>query len=153
MNYGEENDYSGGEQDARDVTIDDIKSFLQGELSPEAFERFMQMLEALGDQEAENENPDQDNQQDPEDDPDFVAPGKAGFIGEFGNGPQGEDQPPAFRGKPRPGGAQDSAYYRRFPDARRLKIALDAGGLRPAPVASSAAHASYAARFGRVRHV
>jgi hypothetical protein len=153
MTYAE-NDYSQQQDNGgnENVTPDDIKAFLQENLSPEAFQRVEEMLTALMMQDQENQDP--DNQEpDENSDPDFVAPGKAGFVGEFGNDPQGEDQPPAFMGKPRPGGAQDSAYYRRFPDARRLKIALDAGGHRPAPVASSAAYASYAARFGTVRHV
>jgi hypothetical protein len=104
-----------------------VKRFLEQNLSPEAFQEVEQMLQGLCAQNAENQEPD-DN---------------AGFIGEFGNGPTGDQRRPRM-------GAQDAAGYAacgaglrrreaqarksydaRFPDARRIRIALDEGNVAP----------------------
>ncbi len=154
MNYGSE------ENDHHDVTPEDVKRFLQSALSPEDFQRVEEMLTALCNQAENEENQEPDDQEN-----DFVAPGKAGFIGEFGD-PAGyqEDEPPPFKGRPRPGGAQDGMraygahlwraeadYARRWPEAKRIQHAFDAGGSpRPAKV-SSAVYADYARRWGNTR--
>jgi hypothetical protein len=182
MNYRSNND-----EDTQEVTPEDVRDFLESELSPEAFAKIQQMLQAMFNQ--KQDNGEQDN---------GPEPGSAtGFIGEFD---QSQDEPPPFKGRPRPGGAMDAAYRRRFPGAgvrvfasdeaaprcaqdsnnaldalRGFRAGLHAFALnypgalrgrgpkspwaRQARIAqdqrpvSAAAEASYAARFGRVRHV
>jgi hypothetical protein len=161
--YDPENEYeNGGEGENGDpVTPEDVKRFLQQELSPEAFARVQEMLEAL------------QSQYEAEDDGGTVEPGSTNGSQEQGWNQDrrrlGQDFPPPFKGRPSPGGAQDAGrgmrrmgaalvamdarqaadYARRWPETKRLKIQPSDAQDSRAAVPS----ASYEARFGRVRIV
>ena len=113
-----------GRDQEPDEGIAKVKLFLRNRLSPEDFQRLETMLAALSGGGEED-----DGGYDPDADPDAQRSPEGGSIRR-----SGQDQPPPFRGMPRPGGpkfGQDarsgSSYFDAYPSNRAVNVS-DYGG-------------------------